>query len=161
MSPQEPLLKSEKGAKGRPQSKHCCFASVIYFPFISLECFPKAGITHYPPARKWEQGGKATHQGYLSILQLASSSKGHMPAFPTRCHVERDLLCCFSLCSSVAAMEWMLVCLISKALACFSCCWHQPLRNWLAPAVEMSSDRLPPMLQTPTLWRSQIRSWWV
>lgn len=34
-----------------------------------------------------------------------------------------------------------------QALACSSCCWHQSLKSWLAPAVAVSSDRLSPMIQ--------------
>lgn len=48
-SPREPLLESKEAAKGRPQSKHCCFASVIHLPFRSLKCFPEAGEYHMLP----------------------------------------------------------------------------------------------------------------
>lgn len=120
-SPREPLLESKEAAKGRPQSKHCCFASVIRFPFISLECFPEAGEYHTPPS-SWETG--AGREGHLPRSPGPAAGacillERHTPTFPMRCHVERDLLCCFSLCPSVAAMGWLLVCLMRRT-------WHAP-----------------------------------
>jgi len=164
-SPREPLLESKEAAKGRPQSKHCCFASVIPFPFISLECFPEASEYHTLPT-SWETG--AGKEGNLP-RSWGPAAALHPPACILfgKAHIclphevprqEGPTLLLFPL--SLGVSHGTAAGLSDeRALAHSSCCWHQSSKSWLAPAVAGSLGGLSPMTQVPAIWRSQTQGW--